>query len=363
MKCASGRASAGLLFALATALPACGLLGGVRVEALDTSAQKPANVAAYLAVSAGDEPLTDLEAKNFRVYENGQELDPRQIQRMLLSRDAVTQERVLLLVDVSGHPTPEQRADYVRAVEAFVRKLQPSLSVSVRAFDGSPGLKSVGEFPRGGTSPSAGALLKVSSKDESRDLNGAVVQGLAELDRAAQNSSKPIELGTLVVFANGPDLAGRTEERKLDEALDTTSHAVIGIVVGPDAGYLGFARDGVIRAQRKDTLPIAFEEAGARVAATHAKHYLLSYCSPARAGTRRVRVEVVHEDKDGDEHSGSVEFEIDAAGFGPGCSSETLPRFEHGKAPAGGEGARVNQSTESDPAAVVPPPPTSGYAK
>lgn len=363
MKAGNGPAHAALLFVFAAALPACGLFGGVRVEAVDTSAQKPANVAAYLAVSAGDEPLTDLDAKNFHVYENGQELDPRQIQRMLLARDTVTHERVLLLVDVSGHPTPEQRADYVRAVEAFVRKLQASLSVSVRAFDGSPGLKSVGDYARGGTSPSAGALLKVSSKDESRDLNGAVVAGLAELDRAAQNSSKPIELGTLVVFANGPDLAGRTEEQKLDEALDKTGHAVIGIVVGPDAGYLGFARDGLIRAQGKDTLPIAFEEAGARVAATHAKHYLLSYCSPARAGTRRVRVEVIHEDKDGDEHSGSVEFEIDAGGFGPGCNPETVPRFEHGKAPPSGDGARVNQSTESDPGAVVPPPPTGEYAK
>ena len=352
-----------LLVALAAALPGCGLFGGVRVEAVDTSVQKPANVAAYLAVSAGDEPVTDLEAKNFHVYENGQELDPRQIQRMLLSRETVTHERVLLLVDASGHPTPEQRADYVRAVEAFVRKLQASLSVSVRAFDGSPGLKSVGDYPRGGASLSAGALLKLSSKDESRDLNGAVVAGLAELDRAAQNSAKPIELGTLVVFANGPDLAGRTEAHALDEALEKTGHAVIGIVVGPDASHLGFARDGVIRAPSKDTLPIAFEEAGARVVATHAKHYLLSYCSPARAGTRRVRVEVVHEDKDGDEHSGSVEFEIDAAGFGPGCNPETLPRFDHGKTSASGEGARVNQSTERDPAAVVPPPATGEYAK
>ena len=363
MSVASERSRRALVIVLAAALPACGLLGGVRVDAVDTSVQKPANVAAYLAVSAGDEPVTDLEAKNFHVYENGQELDARQIQRTLLSRDAVTHERVLLLVDVSGHPTPEQRADYARAAEAFVRKLQASVNVGVRAFDGSPGLKSVGDYARGGSSLSAAALLKLSSKDESRDLNGAVVAGLTELDRAAQNSPKPVELGTLVVFANGPDLAGRTEPRTLDEMLEKTNHAVIGIVVGPDAGYLGFARDGVIRAQGGDTLAIAFEEAGARVAATHAKHYVLSYCSPARAGTRSVRVEVVHEDKEGHEHSGSVEFEIDASGFSPGCNSETLPRFEHGKAPATAEGARVNQSTTSDPGAVVPPPATGEYAK
>jgi hypothetical protein len=357
------RAGKAVALALAVASAGCGLLGGVRVEALATSAQKPANVAAYLGVSAGEEPLTELEAKNFHVYENGQELDPHQTQRMLLSREAVTHERVLLLVDVSENPTPEQRAEYVRAVEAFVRKLHASISVSVQAFDGSPGLKPVGEYPRGSDALSAAALLKLASKDDSRDLHGAVLAGLGELDRLARNSAKPIELGTLVVFANGPDLAGRTERRKLDEALEKTGHAVIGVGIGPDTGYLGFARDGVIHAQSADTLPIAFEEAGARVAATHAKYYLVSYCSPARAGTRSVRIEVVHEDKDGHEHTGSTDFEIDAAGFGPGCDPATPPRFDQQKAAPTAADARVNQSTAREPGAVVPPPATGEYAK
>jgi hypothetical protein len=76
-----------------------------------------------------------------------------------------------------------------------------------------------------------------------------------------------------------------------------------------------------------------------------------------------VRIEVVHEDKDGDEHAGSVEFEIDAAGFGPGCNPETLPRFEHKKSAPTPDGALVNQSSERDPGAVVPPPQTGEYAK
>ncbi|HWP05025.1 MAG TPA: vWA domain-containing protein [Polyangiaceae bacterium] len=353
-----------VLFALTTG---CSLFGGVRVETLASSTQKPSNVALYVGVTEGDQPLTDLEAKNFHIYENGQELDPKQVGRMLLSRDLVTHERVLLLVDLSGNPSPERRAEYVQAVEAFVRKLRESLPVSVRAYDGSPGLKAVGDYPRGSTTFSAAPLLKASSKDQSRDLNGAVVAGLAELDRAAQGNAKPVELATLVVFAGGPDLAGRTSDDKLYEALEQTKHDVIGIGVGEDVPYLSFARGGVIHSQNADTLPIAFEEAGARVAATHAKYYLVAYCSPARAGKRSVRLEVVHENKDGDERSGSTDLEIDATGFGPGCSSETTPRFERPRTEARAEGdeggARLNKSKSTDTGAVVPPPDTGEYAK
>lgn len=343
----------------------CSLFGGVRVETLATSAQKPSHVAVYVGVTDGDQPVTELEAKNFHIYENGQELDPHQIDRVLLPREPVTHERVLLLVDLSGSPSAERRDEYARAVEAFVRKLTESLAVSVRAYDGSAGLKPVGDFPRGSTTFSAAALLKATSKDQSRDLNGAVVAGLADLDRAAESNAKPIELGTLVVFATGPDLAGRTPADKMYDALDQAEHDVIGIGIGEDLPYLDFARGGVIHSQSADTLPIAFEEAGARVRATHAKYYLLAYCSPARAGQRTVRIEVVHEDKSGDEHSGSADLEIDATGFGPGCHSTATPRFERPRASGGSSegGARINHSESSDSGAVVPPPATSDYAK
>ena len=39
----------------------CSLFGGVHVENVATGAQRPANVALYVAVSDGSEPVTDLE--------------------------------------------------------------------------------------------------------------------------------------------------------------------------------------------------------------------------------------------------------------------------------------------------------------
>ncbi|HEY3496933.1 MAG TPA: hypothetical protein VGK73_19675 [Polyangiaceae bacterium] len=348
---------------LAGASAGCSLFGGLEVEALSASAQKPSNVAVYVAVSDGDEPVTGLEQKNFRVYENGQLLSPQQIERVLLPREAVTEERVLLLVDLSGNPDAEQRERLVQATEAFVRKIALSVRVGVRAYDGGPELKSVGDYPRGTANPSAGALLRLKGSDASRNLNGAVVAALAELDRAARSAGKPVTIGTLVVFARGPDLAGRTSEDRLYEALGESEHDVIGVGVGEDTPFLDFARAGVIRSQDAETLPIAFEEAGSRVAKTHAKYYLVAYCSPARGGQRSVRVEAWYTDEDGDEKSGGADYEFDATGFGPGCNPLSTPRFESARPKAAEPGpARVNQSNE--PAdGVAPPPPSSDYAK
>jgi hypothetical protein len=305
----------------------CGLIGGLQVETLDASAQKPANVALYVAVTNGGEPVTDLEPKNFKVYENEEPLSPKQSGRTLLLTEGFTDQRVLLLVDVSGNPAPDQTDLYATAAEAFVRKLAANVPVTVKAFDGGPDLLPVGDFPRGASKHAVPGLRTVKSSDGSRNLNGAIVAGLKELD--ARKTGKPVKLGTLVVFSRGPDLAGRVDDAAVSTALGDTKNDVIGIVIGPDSHQLDFLPGGVQHSQDGDALPIAFEEAGARVSAAHRKYYLVAYCSPARAGQRRVRVEVTYTDAEGNEKTGDTTYELDATGFGPGCKPESPPRFEH----------------------------------
>jgi hypothetical protein len=276
---------------------------------------------------------------------------------------------VLLLLDLSGNPDADTRAVYVRSVEAFVRKLASSVAVSVRAFDGGNALKPAGEFTRGTAKPSAGSLQKLSSADSSRNLNGAVKLALAELDRSLKFGNKPVRLGTLVVFARGADLAGRVSESELDGVLSATKHDVIGVGIGDDTSYLDFARGGVIQAQAADTLPIAFEEAGSRAAKLHGKYYLVTYCSPARNGRRSVRLEVEYTNEQGDQKGGSSSYEFDAKGFGPGCKSSALPRFDPPPRPPGSGAhgdaapALVNQAPANGGDDVVPPPSSSDYQK
>jgi hypothetical protein len=63
-----------------------------------------------------------------------------------------------------------------------------------------------------------------------------------------------------------------------------------------------------------------------RIEANSRKFYLLSYCSPSRAGTHRLRIEAVHESK-----RGSLEHEFAADGFGPQCDPNKKPNFSIGK--------------------------------
>jgi len=342
----------------------CSLFGGVRVEALDVSAEKPSNVAFYVSVSEKGEPVTDLEPKDFKIYEDGQLLSPRQIGRTLLAPDAVTDERTILLVDLSGNPGPDQRALYVQAAEAFVRKLVSSMSVSVRAYAGGERLLSVADFPRGTTRVAAPALKTLQSGDTSRNLHGAIKAGLEALDLRSDSGGKPIKLGTLVVFARGPDLAGRVPGDAIRDALSETRHTVLGIVIGPDASQLDFLPGDVTHAEG-DALPIAFEEAGSRVAKRAQAHYLVAYCSPARAGTRTVRLEVAYTNAEGSELSGDTYYELDASDFRSGCDASRLPRFEkpqekQPKASQPSEGA--GGSTDAEPA-VVAPPASGDYAQ
>jgi hypothetical protein len=342
----------------------CGLLGGVTVETVDTSVQKPSNVALYVEVTSGGEPLGNLEPKNFKIYENGELLSAKQIGRTLLPTDAVTEKRVVLLVDLSANPNADQRAAYAQAAEAFVRKLAADVPVSVRAYDGGEKLHTIADFPRGSTQMAVPELTRITIGDSSRNLNGAVTLALADLDR--KSTSKPVRLGTLVVFARGPDLAGRVTEDAMWEALNESRHEVVGIVIGPDAHQLDFARGGVIRAQDGDSLPIAFEEAGSRVAALYGKYYLVAYCSPARAGQRRVRVEVEYTDLEGNEKGGSTSYDLDATGFGPGCNAETLPRFERPreKPGSGSPGSKGSEpSSDEGEHGVVAPPASGEYAQ
>src|SRR5687767_8827339 len=117
--------SAGFVRSLAAGLLAfasagCGVFGGVRVETLDVSSQKPSNVALYVEVTDQGESVTNLEAKNFKIYENEELLSSKQTGKRLLPTEDFTDQRILVLVDVSGNPSREQKEIYAKAAEAFV---------------------------------------------------------------------------------------------------------------------------------------------------------------------------------------------------------------------------------------------------
>jgi hypothetical protein len=368
-------------------LTGCGVFRHVTVEPLATAFQRPSNVTAYVSVTDGDSALSELEPSSFRVYENEQLVPQEQTQLTLLDTNLVAANQVVLLVDMSAAQTPEARALAAKGALNFVQKVTPREAVSVFAFDGGEGLVPIAALPRGNQAVTMAALESFTPRDPSRNLNGAVVAGLAKLEMALAQGGKVVRVGTLVVYASGPDVAGRVDRDKAHELVWASPYDVLAIGVGEQADAVEhLARRGLVRAQAADTLPIAFEEAASRTLEQLEKHYLVSYCSPARAGSRRLRLEVSYTNKEGEEHHGDFETEFSAKGFGPGCNPQMTPRFtlapkaepepapqpkhEHDREPEPAKGAQDKKSTAPDARAhdqgedaPVAPPDQSGYAK
>lgn len=359
-------------------LGACSVFGHLEVEPLATSFARPSNVAAFVAVSDGDTGLTELSPSSFRVYENGQLVPAEQTDLTLLDPMLVAQAHTVLLVDMSGATTPEARAVIAKATRGFVEKVTRREAVSVFAFDGAAQLTPIATFPRGDQKVSLAALESFTSRDASRNLNGAVVAGLAKLTQALAQGGKAIRLGTLVVYGSGPDVAGRVSSDDAHDAVWDSPYDVVAVGVAEKADAVeNLARSALIRAQADNTLPIAFEEAADKTIEQLEKHYLVSFCSPARAGVRQLRLEVTYTNKEGDERHGSFETEFSANGFGPGCNPLSTPRLtlvpksaptKKESAPArktDAEAAKTHDAREHDGGedAPVAPPDRSGYAK
>jgi len=356
-------------------LPGCGVFQHLNVEPLASGAERPGNVAALVAVSDGDEPLGELSPADFRVYENEQLVALDRSELTLLDPSLVSSAQVVLLVDMS-HATTIQARQLVRhAAENFAEKVLPKEAVSVLAFDGGANLIPVATLARGSQVTALPALESITPRDPSRNLNGAVVAGVERLKSLLAQAGKVVKLGTLVVYASGPDVAGRVTGDQARDAVWESNYDAIVIGVGSRADAIeDFAKQGLVRAQSPSTLPIAFDEAASRVLAQLSKHYLVSYCSPARAGIRRLRLEVSYTNKSGDERHGDFETEFDARGFGPGCNPQQPPRLT--LMPGESRPAASNKSGEkprktpagatsepsSDDEAPVAPPRASGYA-
>ena len=319
-----------LLLAAATAAAGCGGSAGLRLEMLDSSVQKPSNVAVYFTVDTDDgEPVAGLQADSFRIYEDGALVSVFESKQTILNPEVAAEHVTLLLVDMSGSVAESGDVPaVVSAATSFSERVGKYQKVGIYAFDGRKDIVRVTDFTPRGSSVAAGAerLESFDTRDPSTNLNGAVIEALEVLDKELRRSSAPLRFGTLVVFTDGTDRASRVTREDVDAALDETAHDVVVIGVGAeiDGGELdAIGRSGVIVTKDRTQIADAFEQAAAKIEAMSQRYYLLGYCSPARAGVHEVTVEAVHQGR-----TGALTYEFDATGFRPDCDPTKPPRFD-----------------------------------
>jgi hypothetical protein len=340
--------------------------GGVDLESMGLSAESPSNVSVYLRARANDQPLPNLDESAFRIYEDGRLLDATEARPALLDRTLVADYRALLLLDLSGALNEGAERDALaRASGTLVGRIVESEPITVFAFTGEAQPTLMAEYSSqqpGSASDLESKVKAFAVRDSSRDLGSALVEGIKELDARLGQNQKPFRIGTLVVFSKGPDLAHRISEQALWDAFERSRHHVVTIGIG-EAKELGrWGRAGFFTAKPGEDLGLVFERAAMRVVDIQRSHYLLSYCSPARAGRRSVRVEVVTTGQDGELKKGHLQQDFDASAFGPGCDPKQAPRFLGGVIPAAPPASPTAPGNEPAPpvAPVGPEPATPG---
>jgi hypothetical protein len=148
------------------------------------------------------------------------------------------------------------------------------------------------------------------------------------LGQQMERAPVPLRFGTLVVFTDGTDRAHRASEDDVMKALDAAGPMFDTYVIGAgqevDAKQLSrIGRSGTFASQNRADVQQGFDEISARIEAASKKYYLLSYCSPSRAGEHEVEVEA-----NGAGSSGRLAYRFNANGFGPNCDPNQRPSFD-----------------------------------
>jgi hypothetical protein len=319
--------------ALSALLQGCQLFGfgGAHIDELATGTSKPSNVAAFVSVTHKDKPVGGLPGSAFQLEENGQPINPETSQLQLIDPARYAAFHTVLLVDLGQSGQPAARTLLAKATAAFVRRARLGQAVTVVAYDGSDKVRIIADYPldpHANAPEIVDALVSLTPTDPSRNLRGAVAQGIEILNRRLEASNRAVRAGTLAVFVRGPDLAGRFAEKELDKFLsDDTNKLVLIDVTGDKHDDTGerVSEAGVVHAQSAETLPIAFEEAATLVDGLREQYYLLSYCSPSRAGQRKLTVTVSVPDSEGKDDHDSFSTSFDATGFSAACDPQKVP--------------------------------------
>lgn len=342
------RSASSLLFlSLASLAAGCGL----RLQLVDASVRKPSNVAVYFTVETHNgAPVANLTPQDFRIYEDQQPVSILESKQTILQPEVAAIHYTLLLIDMSGSVVDSgDMPALIEAASSFGERVGPYQKVAVYTFDGSPHLTQVVGFG-GNVRGGIGALAQRRPRDPSTNLNGAVIEGVRLLSQQMDRAPVPLRFGTLVVFTDGTDRAHRASPEDVDRSLQSAGFEtyVIGVGQEVDGRQLSrIGRSGTFTSQNPGDVKKGFDEIGARIEAASRRYYLLSYCSPSRAGEHEVEIEALAAGS-----SGRLSYRFNANGFGPNCDPNQRPAFDvhHPKQ------APPPKVAEARPANQPPPP-------
>ena len=298
---------------------------GLTLTQLDHAVAPPANVAALVRVTHCDgKPLeTRIQPENFTLSEDGFSLSTYEALREIRPTRRDISEITAIVLDLSGSVHRSGlKEKMVEGTRRLIAQLGENRRIAIFGFDGRPDLIPYANFSDDPTvwENALSRILDAELVDDSTNLNGAVVNALEILDTAVNAEIRNVTQvthGTLVLFTDGTDRAGRVRGYTARMAVQHSGHSTFTIGVGaeidgPTLQELG--NTGHMLVDDPEQIADAFEQLGRDVAARALQDYVVSYCSPSRSGVHELTITARME-----EQSGQTTIKFHSDNFGAGC--------------------------------------------
>jgi hypothetical protein len=352
-----------LLACAAAVAAACG--GGLYLQEIVTKTTKPARVVVIFSVEDRNGPVTDLTPESFRLSEDGLAVS-NTADWHLTKPDLRARQRTLLLVDYGGRISEADRTAVANAARIFVDRMRGIGKMAVYAFDGSAEPHLISPFSEDLPQEDLAKLDTFEAKDVSTDLHSGYRSAFDVLVTELRKGS--LDIGAMVVVARAPDRAARLTLGELTDHIDAADVQMPRYAVGVgdsvrQAGLAELSTAEPIYLATTAELGKALYELATKLREHGTSYYLLSFCSPARAGDHELTVEARRTSRDDKgepvEEWGSLSHRFSAEGFGPGCDPRRADEGEGGGG-AGGQGGGGGGGSATAPATTATPASTDG---
>ncbi len=266
----------------------------------DVRIEAPAKITlSFTLRSCDDGPVPHLDAAAFTLLEDGIKQTGLEAPFKVQSSPQVYEFESLLLLDMSGSIIDSgELPALIKAAQEFVAGVAEGEKIAIYTFDGRASIHKVVGFTDDVATLQEGiqSLEGYQIVDRSTNLYGAVANAQEILDERIKEMNSPLSAASLIVFTDGTHRAGTGEPgyptlEAVLTSLEAADIAVFTIGLGGeiDKAVLGsIGKDGFVWANNVKKLPDAFGKLRDFAYST----YVLTYCSPARAGDHTLTLAV-----------------------------------------------------------------------
>ena len=195
----------------------------------------PSVVRLAFRLFCGDTNIGNKTAAEFTILEDGDPVSAFESELTMVPITASFQLTTALVLDMSGSMVESGRLpQLLDAVNTFINSTELDQEIGIYLFDGRAELDPLQPFTtdKDVLLDSVDSLYDYESVDSSTNLNGAIVRGLALLDAQqlqAEGQRKTFG-GTLAVFTDGTDQAGRVSDASAVAAVEASNHVERGFL-------------------------------------------------------------------------------------------------------------------------------------